>query len=113
MKIDTVIPFTSEVLANQYLNSGYDERTVLWAESMVMAGFISDHLNILLGEIPPFNKFELDHIIGKITVELGLPKITSKREAVDIKVTADIVRCLQGDDDRSLLVLNLAQLYNH
>ncbi len=102
--------YTSELYARRFLDFGPDKTLVSWAENMVLAGFISDGLFILLGEIEPFNKFEIDSLLDRIQRELHLPKIQSKVEAIEIVATAYIRRFISGNIDSASALFMLAQL---
>jgi|GEM_PF-1038629 len=105
--------FTSEVFAHHYLKTVPNFTLVEWAENMVIAGFDSEHLDILLGEIAPFNGFEMDDLLTRIQNDLGLPKITSHSEAVAIAATAYVKRFLQGVADSGTTMFTVAKLYTH
>ena len=102
---------TSEIFARRYLNYGPDEAIVSWAEKMVLSGFSSDGLLILLGEIEPFNKFEIDSLLDRIQNELLLPKIQSENEALIVIATAYVQRFLTGGASSASALSDLAQLY--
>ena len=75
-------PYTAEVTAWRFLNEGRGEAMVKWAESMVLSGFDSPALFILLGETAPFNAFEMNELFDRAAFELGLPAIKSDVDAV-------------------------------
>lgn len=104
---------TSEIFARRFLDFGPDETIVSWAEGMVVSGFNSDGLFILLGEIKPFNKFEIDSLLDRIQHELGLPKILSTIEAVEIIATAYVHRFVSGKADSASTLFALTQLYSN
>ena len=112
MDHNTLEPFTSEVFAGRYLNVGYDLSLVTWAENMILAGFDSEHLNILSGEIAPFNGFEIDQLLDRIQSELKLPIIASYSEAIIIVATAYVKRFINGLADSASTMSKLAELYN-
>jgi hypothetical protein len=105
--------FTSEVFARRYLNVGHSLALVTWAENMVLAGFDSEYINILLGEIAPFNGFEIDELLDRIQSELKLPIISSHSEAIEIIATAYVKRFIYGLADSASTMFKLAELYNH
>jgi hypothetical protein len=102
--------YTSEVYARRFLDFGPDTTLVTWAENMVLAGFISDGLYILLGEIEPFNKFEIDSLLDRIQREIHLPKIRSAADAIEIVATACVRRYLSGNVGSESTLFILAQL---
>ena len=63
---------------------------------MVSAGFESDALFVLLGEVPPFNVFEMEELLDKMARELGLPKVRSTKEAIYILTTGHAKRLMDG-----------------
>jgi len=103
--------FTSEVFAGRYLNAGYDLALVTWAENMITAGFESEHLNILVGEIAPFNQFEIDQLLDRLQSDLKLPVISSNSEAITIVATAYVKRFIDGLADSASTMFELAELY--
>ncbi|SFU78299.1 hypothetical protein SAMN04488527_11645 [Aliiroseovarius crassostreae] len=102
--------YTSEVYARRFLNIGPDSSIVGWAENMVIAGFHSPHLDILLGELEPFNKFEMDALLDRIQRELKLPSIRSKSEALEIIATAYGRRFIAGKADSASTLFYLSEL---
>jgi hypothetical protein len=104
---------TSEIFARRFLDFGPDETIISWAESMVCAGFNSDGLFILVGEIQPFNKFEIDILLDRIKRELQLPIVQSETEAIEIIATAYVQRFIFGDADSPSTLLALAQFYSN
>jgi len=113
MESSPIVPFTSEIFARRYLDAMPDLTLVVWAENMVMAGFDSDNLSILLGEIAPFNKFEIDNILDRIQSELKIPQINSRSEAIEIVATARIHRFIRGLTSSASAMSELASLYTH
>jgi hypothetical protein len=111
MKLQSIELFTSEVFARRFLNSGYDVAFVTWAENMVLAGFESEHLIILLGEIAPFNGFEMDALLDRIQDELKAPKVGTVAEAIRIITTAHVLRFVRGLTDSASTMSTLAELY--
>jgi len=80
---------------------------------MICAGFNSDGLFILVGEVKPFNKFEIDDLLDRIQRELKLPIIQSETEAIEIIATAYVQRLISGDADSPSTLFALAQLYTN
>ncbi|QPH54804.1 hypothetical protein [Pontivivens ytuae] len=103
--------FTSEVFARRILCLAPDGRVVTWAENMVLAGFDSPHLSVLLGEIAPFNAFEIDDMLGRIHRELGAPQIVSVSAAIEILATAAARWVAAGRLTRASVMSSVAQLY--
>ncbi|WP_171209299.1 MULTISPECIES: hypothetical protein [unclassified Ruegeria] len=99
--------FTSEIFAGRFLGFSPDETIVAWAENMVIAGFQSESLYVLLGEFTPFNSFEINELLAHIRSELGLPEIRNRKEALEIVATAYVRRLVQnkGDSTNTLNVL--------
>jgi len=95
MKQEANLLLTSEIYARRFLDYGPDETVVTWAENMTLAGFASDSLFILLGEVGPFNKFEIDELLDRIQKELQLPEIRDKNQALEIIATAYVQRFIQ------------------
>ncbi|MVO14676.1 hypothetical protein [Parasedimentitalea huanghaiensis] len=90
------VPYTSEMSANRYLNKSGDETWVAWAEAMVVAGFSSPSLFVLLGEIKPFNAFEMSALFDDIVEELGIPVVSSDTEAVETLAAAIAEQYVRG-----------------
>src|ERR1700761_1424374 len=67
-----VIESTAEILALKVLNRNIDKRWVTWAFDMLMAGFETENLIILAGELEPYNQFELISLTNKILDELNI-----------------------------------------
>lgn len=107
-----IAPFTHEVVTLRYLEKGVDISRIRWAEKMLIAGFDSPHLRVLVGEKEPFNKFELDDIFDKSAREISLPKITSLEEAINTYTTAKIQRFLNGSVGSRDTLYDLKELYN-
>ena len=101
--------FTSEIYARRFLNYGPDGTEVAWAEKMTLSGFVSDSLFILLGEVEPFNKFEIDELLDRIQNELHLPKVNHKDEALEIIATAYAQRFIQGKINSANALFALSQ----
>ncbi len=103
--------FTSELFARRALDLAPDERVVAWAEHMVLAGFDTPHLAVLLGEVAPFNAFEIDDMLERTGRELGVPRIASTRDAIEILATAAARWVAAGRLPRASAMSSLAQLY--
>lgn len=110
MKQEADLRLTSEIYARRFLDYGPDETVITWAENMTSSGFASDSLFILLGEVAPFNKFEIDRLLDRIHNELQLPEIRDKNEALVIIATAYIQRFIQGKTDSADTLFWLSQL---
>lgn len=68
----TPIPSTAEILIFKMLGDNINKKWIDWAYDMLMAGFETENLIILAGEIEPYNQFELQRLTDKILDELGL-----------------------------------------
>ena len=66
------VPSTSEILVFRMLDRNIDKRWIDWAYEMICAGFETENLIELAGEIEPYNQFELQRLTDKIFKELGL-----------------------------------------
>lgn len=66
------VPSTAEMLAFKMLGRNADKRWADWAYDMLMAGYDTENLVILAGELEPFNQFEIEKLTDKIFAELGL-----------------------------------------
>lgn len=66
------IPSTTEILAFKVLGRAIDKTWVNWAYDMLEAGFETENLVILAGEMQPYNQFELQSLTDKIFIELNL-----------------------------------------
>ncbi len=104
-------PFTSEVFARLYRNEVVDASIVIWAEEMVLAGFESEHINILLGEVAPFNSFEMNTLLKRVGKELNIPGIHSASEAIEIIATSYVKRLIFGKTGSEVALAALAKLY--
>lgn len=107
----SVTRFTSEIFARRYLDHEPDESVINWAEDMATAGFDTHHLAILMGEIAPFNKFEIDHMLDRIHSELQAPQIENSDEATIIVASAKIRRWILGPQNGLSPIYELALLY--
>jgi hypothetical protein len=63
---------TSKILAFKILNRDINKQWVDWAIEMLMAGYDTENLAILAGELEPYNQFELQRLTDKILIELNL-----------------------------------------
>lgn len=66
------ITSTAEILAFKMLGKSVDKRWVNWAYDMLCAGFETENIVVLAGEIEPYNQFELQSLTNKIFNELNL-----------------------------------------
>ena len=66
------IPSTAEILAFKTLGRVIDKAWVDWAYEMLEAGFETENLVILAGELAPYDQFELQSLTDKIFSELDL-----------------------------------------
>jgi len=66
------IPSTAEILAFKMLGQNVNKRWIAWAYDMLEAGFESENLVILAGEVEPYNQFELRSLTDKVLTELNL-----------------------------------------
>ena len=66
------IPPTAEILAFKMLGQNVNKRWIAWAYDMLEAGFESENLVILAGEVEPYNQFELRSLTDKVFTELNL-----------------------------------------
>ncbi|WP_162946810.1 hypothetical protein [Ruegeria sp. EL01] len=110
MKQQADLRFTSEIYARRFLDCGPDGSVVVWAENMTLSGFVSDSLFILLGEVEPFNKFEIDELLDRIQYELQIPKVSHKDEALEIIATAYVQRFIQGKTNSADALYAISQL---
>ena len=110
---ETVAPFTCEVFARRFLGETYNHETVSWADQMVLSGYETDHLFILLGECAPFNQFEFDVLIDRVQEELKIPNIENRKEAIETIVTLQILRSRWKGNDAVFLLRRLMELCDH
>jgi hypothetical protein len=66
------IESTAEILGLKALNRNVDEKWIIWAVDMLVAGFENENLIILAGEGKPFNQFQLQGLVEKVIDELHL-----------------------------------------
>ncbi|MCR8561217.1 hypothetical protein KXD93_26425 [Mucilaginibacter sp. BJC16-A38] len=66
------IPSTAEILAFKMLGRNVNRQWIDWAYSMLEAGFETENLIILAGEVEPYNQFELQSLADKVLKELDL-----------------------------------------
>ena len=66
------IPSTAEILAFKMLGRSINKKWIDWAYDMLEAGFETENLVMLAGEIEPFNQFELQSLADKVLKELNL-----------------------------------------
>ncbi|MEO9820382.1 MAG: hypothetical protein ABJ370_16260 [Paracoccaceae bacterium] len=110
MKQEADLRLTSEIYARRFLDYAPDETVITWADNMILSGFTSDSLFVLLGEVGPFNKFEIDELLDRIGNELQLPKIRDENEALSIIATAYVQRFIQGQTDSADTLFRLSQM---
>lgn len=63
---------TYKILKNKVFNEPIDETWVNWAIEMMRAGYESEHLYILAGEMKPYNQFELQALTDNVLQDLHL-----------------------------------------
>jgi hypothetical protein len=63
---------TAEILAFKALDRNVNRKWVNWAMEMVAAGFETEYLLILAGEMEPFNQFQMQELTHKVLKELQL-----------------------------------------
>jgi hypothetical protein len=73
------IKSTAEILAFKALNRNIDKTWVNWAVDMLIAGYETENLIILAGEIEPYDQFELQKLTSKILEELNLDFLDQKQ----------------------------------
>ena len=66
------IKSTAEILAYKVLNRNIDKTWVIWAVDMLVAGYETENLVILAGEMEPYNQFELQKLTSLVLKELNL-----------------------------------------
>lgn len=66
------IESTAEILAFKMLGRSVNKKWIDWAYDMLVAGFDTDNLVILAGELEPYNQFELQSLTDKVFKELEL-----------------------------------------
>jgi len=66
------IPSTAEILAFKMLGDSVDKKWANWAYDMLSAGFETESLVMLAGEVAPYNQFELQSLTNKVFEELNL-----------------------------------------
>ena len=66
------VPLTCKMLVERALKVDQAEDWIDWAIEMLLAGFDTEHLRILAGLLPPFNRFELNVFVDKTLQELKL-----------------------------------------
>ena len=68
----TPIPSTAEILALKMLGRNVDKRWTAWAYDMLLAGFDTENMVTLPGEMAPFNHFEMQKLTDKVFAGLNL-----------------------------------------
>ena len=66
------IPSTAEILAFKMIGHNVNKKWIEWAYDMLVAGFESENLVTLAGEVEPYNQFELQRLTDKVFTELNL-----------------------------------------
>jgi len=66
------IPSTAEILAFKMLGKSVNKNWINWAYDMLNAGFETENLVMLAGEVEPYNQFELQGLTNKVFEELNL-----------------------------------------
>jgi len=66
------IASTAEILAFKMLGRNINKKWIDWAYDMLSAGFETENLLILAGELEPYNQFELQNLTDKVFNELNL-----------------------------------------
>src|ERR1700760_1376096 len=66
------IDSTAEILYLRMLNRSVDKRWAVWAYEMLVAGYDTESLVILAGEVEFYNQFEMHRLADKSFEELGL-----------------------------------------
>jgi hypothetical protein len=77
------ISSTAEILAFKMLGKSVDKRWVNWAYDMLCAGFETEHLIMLAGEVEPYNQFELQSLTNRIFNELHLTWDNTKQTYIN------------------------------
>jgi len=63
---------TYRILKAKAFNESIDETWIDWAIDMIEAGYESENLYMLAGEIKPYNQFELQELTTKVLKDLKL-----------------------------------------
>ena len=95
-----IVPYTSEIVASRALSKCDPTRWIAWAEKMIVAGFESDSLNILVGEQPPYSAFEFDSLFDACAEELGIPAVSSREDGFAMLTAAIGFQLLNGHIDQ-------------
>lgn len=66
------IDSTAEILAFKMLGRNVNKKWIDWAYAMICAGFDTENLVILAGEMEPYNQYELQRLAEKVFKELNL-----------------------------------------
>jgi hypothetical protein len=77
------IPATAEILAFKMLGESVDKRWINWAYDMLCAGFETESLVMLAGEVEPYNQFELQSLTNKVFSELYLTWDNTKETLIN------------------------------
>ena len=98
------IKTTAEILAYKALNRNIDKTWVEWAVAMLMAGYETENLVILAGEMEPYNQFELHKLTSLVLKELDLD--LSDRETILKKYTCYLIEKALNNETEHFDVLN-------
>ena len=107
----TAIVSTAEVVALRSLRRSIDQPFVDWAIGMLTDGRDTPSLRVLAGESPPFNQFEIEALVDRVFEELGLALHSTPAEAARALATVRIKQATAGEDSRSNVLAELAQLH--
>lgn len=66
------IPSTAEILVFKMIGDNVNKKWTDWAYEMLLAGFETENLIQLAGELEPYNQFELQRLTDNIFEELNL-----------------------------------------
>ena len=66
------IASTAEILACKMLGRNINKTWINWAYDMLSAGFETENLIMLAGELEPYNQFELQSLTDKVFSDLRL-----------------------------------------
>lgn len=101
---------TAEILYHRMLNRSVDKRWADWAYEMLVAGFDSESLVMLAGEVEFYNQFEMQRLADKVFEELGLRwdnrEVASKNQARYL-----VEKALAGKTSIPTAIDNLKEIY--
>jgi len=66
------IPSTAEILVFKMLGNNVNKKWIDWAYDMLRAGFETENLVMLAGELEPYNQFELQSLADKVLKDFNL-----------------------------------------